>query len=462
MNKKLTNNTVIRSGLVRCNKNLIYSAIDRHGIVRSINEALPNETEWKCISCNQPLSLCKLNDIGYYWRHNPNSKPCELKTDKPSLTSYDYYTKYLKSIKQNDDNNNTTHKVQLHIIRYPIIKFEINNEIHVVRDLIYKPTEVDIDIKNYDKEINYDEIVKRNIKEIHAYEQNGNNSDTLTLNYPIDDDNIEILNSYELQLLNILYHKQSFHRSIFNLIDYTEIEKSWISDYFQQTKKELNNNSNNNSNNSNNSNNHHVVILNYFELYILYSKFHGNVEMDEQYYMNNYKIKIYFDKNEIISKTYDKNKKRYVYENILYPCRVVINDKDYPVLPFLIRIRSGWYVKKNKTLLATISYNKDMSFCFRRASDIYYGRHTSFPNVRYSDADIQSAQNIEYEISENQSRFIDLNYLIRIIKSNNQNISNSSLVHEYLYYFPQLSIKNSDYNDMNMLLNIEWSSDDIT
>lgn len=436
MTKKLTNgDVVIRSGLVRCNKNLIYSAIDRHGIVRSINEALQNETGWKCISCNQPLSLCKLNDIGYYWRHNPNSKPCELKTDKPSLTSYDYYTKYLKSIKQ----NNYNHKVQLHIIRYPIIKFEINNEIHVVRDLINKPTEIDIDIKDYDEEINYNEIIKQNIQEIHKYEQNGNNSDTLVLNYPIDDDNIEILNTRELQLLNILYRKQLFHHSILKLIDDTEIEKSWILDYFQQTKKELNDCS------------YHTVILNYFELYILYSKFYGNVEINEVYFMNNHKIKIYFNKNKIISKTYDENKKRYVYENILHPCRVVIDDKDYPVLSFLIRISSGWYVKKNKTLLATISYTNDMSFCFKQYNNIYYKRNGSFPNVHYSDANLQSVQNIEYELSENQSHFVDLNYLIHIIKSNNQYISNHSLICEYLYYFPQLIIKNSNYDNMDML-----------
>lgn len=446
MNKKLTNNNmVIRSGLVRCNKNLIYSAIDRHGIVRSINEALPSETEWKCISCDQPLSLCKLNDIGYYWRHNPNSSPCELKTDKPSLTSYDYYTKYLKSIKQNDDN----HKVQLHIIRYPVIKFEINNEIHVVRDLIHKPTEVDIDIKNYDKEINYNEIVKQNIQEIHKYEQNGNNSDTLTLNYPIDNDNIEILNIYELQLLNVLYHKQSFHRSIFDLIDYTEIEKSWISDYFQQTKKELNDCSS-----------YNTVTLNYFELYILYSKFYENIEMNREYFINAHKIKIYFDKNKIISKTYVENKKRYVYENILHPCRVIIDNKDYPVLPFLIRISSGWYVKKNKTLLATIDYSNDMSFRFMQYNRVYYKRNGLFPNVHYDDADIQTAQNIEYELSENQSHFVDLNYLINIIKSNEQNISDHSLVCECLYYFPQLTIKNSGYDDINMLLSIERPSDD--
>lgn len=439
MTKKLTvNNVVVRSGLVRCNKNLIYSAMDRHGIVRSIYEALPNETGWKCISCNQPLSLCKLND-GYYWRHNPNSKSCELKTNKPSLTSYDYYTKYVKLIKQNNDN----HKVQLHIIRYPIINFEFNNEIHVVRDLINKPTEVDIDIKDYDEEINYDEIVKQNIKEIHMYEQHDNKHDnkhdTLVLNYPIDDDNIEILNTYELQLLNILYHKQSLHHSILNLINNVEIKKLWILDYFQQSKKELNDSS------------YHVVVLNYFELYILYSKFYGNVEMNELYSMNNHKIKIYFDKNKIISKTYIENKKRYVYENILYPCRVIIDDKDYPVLSFLIRIHSGWYVKKNKTLLATISYNDNMSFCFEQYNNIYYKRNGSFPNVHYEDADLQSAQNIEFELSENQSHFVDLNYLIHIIKSNDQNISNHSLVREYLYYFPQLIIKNSDYDNMDML-----------
>ena len=40
MTKKLTvNNVMVRSGLVSCNKNLIYSAMDRHGIVRSIYEA---------------------------------------------------------------------------------------------------------------------------------------------------------------------------------------------------------------------------------------------------------------------------------------------------------------------------------------------------------------------------------------------------------------------------------------
>ena len=49
------------------------------------------------------------------------------------------------------------------------------------------------------------------------------------------------------------------------------------------------------------------------------------------------------------------------------------------------------------------------------------------------------------------THFVDLDYLINIIKSNEQNISDHSLVCEYLYYFPQLIINNPDYNDVNML-----------
>lgn len=92
-----------------------------------------------------------------------------------------------------------------------------------------------------------------------------------------------------------------------------------------------------------------------------------------------------------------------------------------------------------------------MSFCFKQYNRIYYKRNGSFPNVHYDDADIQSAQNIEYELSENQSHYVDLNYLLNIIKSNEQNISDHSLVCEYLYYFPQLTIKNSGYDDITML-----------
>ena len=56
-------------------------ALDIHLEVRRIEDVKANENIWTCAHCGQPLILQRLPGHLPFWRHNPNSNSCVLKTD---------------------------------------------------------------------------------------------------------------------------------------------------------------------------------------------------------------------------------------------------------------------------------------------------------------------------------------------------------------------------------------------